>query len=134
MTAALATAAAIIVALVAAQAGYLFRRREHLRERRLDAYQIVCAAFLDAARSAADLLSVHTRVSWPRDLSPKTGNEDQRAAMTKAHADAWQRASADRRSFEIAAYGVELVASKESREAVERLRVFLEGAAYSGTP
>ena len=54
--------------------------------------------------------------------------------MTKAHADPWERASADRRSFEIAAYGVELVASKESREAVERLWVFLEGAAYSGTP
>jgi hypothetical protein len=71
MITAVTAGVAIVVAIVAAEAGYLFRRREHLRERRLNAYQTVFAAFLDAARSAADLLSVHMTVGWPRDLNPR---------------------------------------------------------------
>jgi hypothetical protein len=125
---------AIVVAVVAASAGYFFRRREHLRERRLEAYQAVFAAFLDAARSAADLLSVHTQVGWPRGLNAETWTEEQRQEMAKVHGNAWERAAADRRAFEVALYGVELVASEDSRADIEELRTFLEGAAYSGSP
>jgi hypothetical protein len=117
-------------AIVAATAAYFFRRREHLRERRLDAYQAVLAAFLDATRSAAALLSVHTQVGWPHQLNREQWNEEQRSAMAQAHADAWERAATDRHEFEAAAYGVELVASADVKE----LREFLEGAAYSGSP
>jgi hypothetical protein len=124
---------AIVVAAVAASAGY-FRRREHLRERRLDAYKAVFAAFLDATRSAADLLTVHTPVGWRRELSAQTWTAKQRQEMTKVHSKAWERAAADRRAFEVAVYGVELVASEDSRADVEELRAFLEGAAYSGPP
>jgi hypothetical protein len=130
----MAAAIAVGVAIVAAAAGYFFRRREHLRERRLDAYQAVFAAFLDAARSAADLLSVHTQVGWPREISAETWTKEQREEMAKVHRNAWERAAADRRAFEVAVYGVELVASEDARADIEELRQFLEGAAYSGSP
>jgi hypothetical protein len=134
MAAVITVGTAIVVAVVAASAGYYFRRREHLRERRLDAYQAVFAAFLDAARSAADLLSVHTQVGWPRELSAETWTEEQREEMTSVHRKAWERAAGDRRAFEVAVYGVELVASEDARVDIEALRAFLEGAAYSGSP
>ncbi len=108
----------VAAAIVAATAAYFFRRREHLRERRLDAYQAVLAAFLDAARSAAALLSVHTQVGWPHELNREQWTEEQRSAMAQAHADAWERAATDRHAFEAAAYGVELVASASVDELV----------------
>jgi hypothetical protein len=120
----------VAAAIVAATAAYFFRRREHLRERRLDAYQAVLAAFLDAARSAAALLSVHMHVGWPHELNREQWTEEQRSAMAQAHADAWERAATDRHAFEAAAYGVELVASASVKE----LRAFLASAAYSGSP
>ena len=120
----------VAAAIVAATAAYFFRRREHLRERRLVAYQAVLAAFLDAARSAAALLSVHMHVGWPHELNREQWTEEQRSAMAQAHADAWERAATDRHPFEAAAYGVELVASASVKE----LRAFLASAAYSGSP
>jgi hypothetical protein len=134
MAALITVATAIVVAVVAASAGYFFRRREHLRETRLDAYQAVLAAFLDAARSAADLLSVHLRVGWPNELSRETWSDEQREMMSRAHTEAWERATIDRRAFEVAVYGVELVASETSLADVEKLRTFLADAAYSGSP
>jgi hypothetical protein len=134
VTALITVGTAIVVAIVAASAGYFFRRREHLRERRLDAYQTLLAAFLDAARSAADLLTVHTQVGWPHEMRTKNLTEEQRSVRAKAYGNTWERARADRRTFEVAAYGVELVASEDSRAGVEELRAFLEGAAYSGAP
>ena len=133
-SAAVSALAVIGTAIVAASAGYLFRRYEHLREQRIDDYQGLSAAFLDAARSAADLLSVHTQVGWPHDLNPETWNEDQRVGLTRAHGDAWERAAVARRSFDVAAFRVDLVASQDSRGDLERLRAFLEAAAYSGAP
>src|SRR5262245_1929362 len=110
MQAVITVGTAIAAAVVAATAGYFYRRREHLRERRLDSYQTVPAAFLDAARTAATMIGVHVQVGWPHELS-RDKPEDERRALTTAHAEAWDRAAAARTAFEEAAYRAELVAS-----------------------
>lgn len=60
-----ALALLVLGVVLGAALGYFVRRDEHLRDKRLDAISDLTAAFVDAARSGADLLSVHMQtVMW----------------------------------------------------------------------
>jgi hypothetical protein len=121
-------------AVLGAVLGYLIRRGEHLREKRLDAFSDLAAAFIDAARTGATLLSVHMRTGYPHELNPQTLSAEQIEAMSRAHGEAWIASADAAHRFEFAVAQVELVASKETASVVTDLRVFLDGAVYSGIP
>lgn len=127
MSAAIAAVAAIGAVVI----GYLFRRREHLRERRVEANEKVLAAFLAASRSGADLSSAYMQFGWPRDLHRGDPMAD---FMQEEMADAWAIALEDRRRFEVASFGADLVGNTPMREYVESLRKFLDDVFYSGSP
>jgi hypothetical protein len=114
--------------------GYLVRRKEHLREQRLDSFGVLVSTFIEAARSGAALLSVHFQVGYPHELSRETWNEEQVRTMTEAHSSAWAQGSVARNAFELAAIKAELVATKGTAKVIEDLRTFLDGALYSGSP
>jgi hypothetical protein len=95
-------------------------------------------AFVDAARTGADLLSVHMTTGYPHELVPGRGPSplgiQQVIELRKAHSDAWAAADAGRNRFELAAFAVELVATTSSAEAIADLRAFLDETLYSGLP
>ncbi len=122
------------IALVAALLGYQVRRWEHRREQRLEAYRSVFGAFHEAARAGADLLSVHTQVGFPADLSSGQLSDEDRQRMANAHSQAWAEAASARHEFDVAAFGVELVGSQQAMHVAEDLRSFLEESLYSGVP
>ena len=114
--------------------GYFVRRAEHLMERRLNSFGSLVTAFIESARSGADLLSVHTQTGYPHKLDRERLGEAQVRAMTEAHSSAWMQARSARYAFELAATEAELVATSETVRIIEDLRMFLSGALYSGTP
>ena len=124
----------VVGAVFGALVGYFVRREEHLRERRLDSFGTLVAAFIAAARSGSDLLSVHMQTGYPHELNPQTWDEEQRRSMTDAHSIAWAQARDARNAFELAATEAELVATSQTAQIIEDLRSFLEGALYSGLP
>jgi len=122
------------IALIAALLGYLVRRWEHRRERRLEAYQSVLSAFHEAARTGADLLSVHTQTGFPSEIEQRDVVRNDIQRMATAHSEAWGRGASARHQFDVAAFGVELVGSQQALDAVEDLRSFLHESLYSGAP
>lgn len=92
------------------------------------------AAFIDAARSGADLLSVHMQTGYPHELNAQTWSAKQTAAMAKAHGQAWAASADAAHRFELAVARAELVASKDTAREVTDLREFLDRALYSGLP
>lgn len=129
-----ALALLVLGAGLGAVLGYFVRRDEHLRDRRLDAISDLTAAFIDAARSGADLLSVHMQTGYPHELNTKTWNAEQIEAMAKAHGRAWAASADAAHRFELAVARAELVASKDTARVVTDLRAFLDRALYSGLP
>ena len=130
----LALVTLVLGAVLGGVVGYFVRRAEHLRERRLDAFGTLVSTFMDAARSGADLLSVHTQTGYPQELNRETWGDDQVRAMTEEHSGAWAQARTARNAFELAASQSELVGTTETAKVVEDLRMFLDGALYSGLP
>ncbi len=122
------------IALIAALLGYLVRRWEHRREQRLEAYRSVLSAFHEAARTGADLLSVHAQTGFPSKLNRETWSEEDVQRMATAHNEAWVRGANACHQFDAAAFGVELVGSQQALDIVEDLRSFLHEALYSGAP
>jgi hypothetical protein len=125
---------AIVSAFIGALIGYLVRRKEHLREQRIDAYRQLLAAFVAAARSGANLVSVHTQTGYPHEINRKTTPKEQADAMTQAHAEAFRIAADDRAKFELSAAGAEMVASEDIWKNIDDLRTVLDSALYNGLP
>jgi len=124
----------VLGAVLGAVLGYFVRRDEHLRDKRLDAISDLTAAFVDAAQSGADLLSVHMQTGYPHELNTEAWNAQQIEAMAKAHGQAWAVSTDAAHRFELAVARAELVASKDTARVVTDLRAFLDRALYSGLP
>ena len=96
----------IVVAVLTGVGGYRYRRREHLRERRLDAYSEVLGAFQAAAVVGADMLSVHGQLGYPYEFGPAPTEEEEemlleRQRRTAAYGTALMDANEKRRAFEV---------------------------------
>jgi hypothetical protein len=89
------------------------------------------AAFYEAVLSGTSLLVIHTVIGDAGKVGPESPETEE---MRKRHREGWSDARRDRHNFELAAFEVGLVGSKEAGRVVGRLRVFLESSLYSGEP
>lgn len=101
--------------LVGALLGFFLRSREFRREQRLKVYGEFVAAFLDAARVGADLLSLYFT------FGESLYNENATHA-----AEPWKHWAAASKELEAAAARLRIVSSKRVRTASEELEDFFE--------
>lgn len=129
-----AVLAAVVSVILAGTAGYFWRRREHLREKRLDAHLEFLRAFVAAARASATLMSVHLSTGYPDQLNRTQWSEEQRREMTSMHQEAFSGAIASRETLEASLCGVDLVGGAKAPKSAETLVQWLTDEAYSVEP
>ena len=139
MTLAAAIVVPIVLAVLTGVGGYRYRRREHVRERRLDAYSDVLGAFQAPAVVGADTLSIHTQLGYPNDSGPFPTEEEEQYLLEKrrrtaAYRTAFTEASEMRRAFELSVAKAWFVAGTNVRTELRRLRSFLETSLWDGEP
>jgi hypothetical protein len=114
--AAVTVAVAVVIALASGYIGYFVRGREFRREHRLAVYGEFVAAFLELAHVGAGGLSLYLSLGTSLYSNDHEGERN----------DLYARWATAFGSFENTAARVRLVASKQAREACERIEDFVQ--------